>query len=86
MRSIIDLMGTQAFPRLRMGIDRPPGRMDPADYVLQPFDKDQSPLVAGAVEEAVAAIECWLAAGIVAAMGKFNQPARGESPCLEDQE
>jgi PTH1 family peptidyl-tRNA hydrolase len=32
--SIIQQLGTQDFPRLRMGIDHPPGRMDPADYVL----------------------------------------------------
>jgi hypothetical protein len=34
MRSIIERLGTQAFPRLRVGIGRPPGRMDPAAYVL----------------------------------------------------
>jgi PTH1 family peptidyl-tRNA hydrolase len=75
MRSIIDTLGTQAFPRLRVGIDRPPGQMDPADYVLHPFGNDQKPFVAGAVERAVAAVELWLAEGIVAAMDKFNRPA-----------
>ena len=35
--SIISLLGTQDFARLRMGIGRPPGRMDAAAYVLQPF-------------------------------------------------
>ena len=34
------------FPRLRVGIDRPPGRMDPADYVLLPFDGEQRPIAA----------------------------------------
>jgi PTH1 family peptidyl-tRNA hydrolase len=73
MRSIIDVLGTQAFPRLRVGIDRPPGRMDPADYVLQPFDKEQQPLAAEALALAVEAVECWLAEGIVAAMDRFNR-------------
>lgn len=78
MRSIIDLLGTQAFPRLRVGIDRPRGRKDPAEYVLQPFDEDQQALVAGAVARAVAAIECWLAEGILAAMDRFNRPPAEE--------
>ena len=72
IRSIIDSLGTQAFPRLRVGIDRPPGRMDPVDYVLQPFDRDQKPLVAEALARAVAAVECWLTEGIIAAMDQFN--------------
>jgi peptidyl-tRNA hydrolase, PTH1 family len=74
MGSIIELLSTQSFPRLRVGIDRPPGHMDPADYVLQPFDVGQKPLLVEAKKRAVAAIECWLAEGIVAAMEQFNQP------------
>jgi peptidyl-tRNA hydrolase, PTH1 family len=74
MRSIIESLGTQSFPRLRVGIDRPPGRMDPADYVLRPFDDEQKALLAGVVERAVAAVELWLAVGIVAAMDEFNRP------------
>jgi PTH1 family peptidyl-tRNA hydrolase len=78
MRSIIDALGSQAFPRLRVGISRPPGRMDPADFVLEPFDKAEGPIVAQAVDEAVAAIECWLQAGIVAAMDRTNRPLAAE--------
>lgn len=72
MQSIIDSLGTQSFPRLRVGIDRPPGSMDPADYVLQPFDEPERPLLVEAIRWAVAAIECWLTEGIVAAMDRFN--------------
>ena len=78
IRSIIDTLGTQAFPRLRVGIDRPPGRMDPVDYVLEPFDRDQKPLLAEAVARAAAAVECWLAEGIIAAMDRFNAPATSD--------
>jgi PTH1 family peptidyl-tRNA hydrolase len=74
MRSIIETLGTQAFPRLRVGIDRPPGHLDPADYVLQPFDAEQGPLLADVLAQAVAAIECWLAEGVAAAMDRFNGP------------
>jgi PTH1 family peptidyl-tRNA hydrolase len=78
IRSIIDVLGTQAFPRLRVGIDRPPGRMDPVDYVLRPFDRDQKPFLAEAVARAAATVECWLAEGIIAAMDRFNGPATSD--------
>lgn len=85
MRSIIETLGTQAFPRLRVGIDRPPGRMDPAEYVLQPFAKEEEARITQAVERAVEAIECWLADGIKAAMDQFNQPLTiGESDSEEN--
>ena len=45
-----------------------------ADYVLEPFDEEQEPLVNEVVESTVACIECWLARGVVAAMERFNQP------------
>ncbi len=73
MRSIIDLLGTQSFARLRIGIDRPAGRIDPADYVLQPFAENEEAIAAEVVRQAVAAIECTLTAGIVAAMDRFNR-------------
>jgi PTH1 family peptidyl-tRNA hydrolase len=77
MRSIIDSLGTQAFPRLRVGIDRPPGGMDPAEYVLQPFAEEEIALLSQCLKQAVAAVECWLAEGIVAAMDRFNRPPDG---------
>lgn len=75
MRSIIDLLGTQSFPRLRVGIDRPSDNMDPADYVLRPFDVEQRPFVKEVVAQAVAAIECWLTEGILVAMDRHNRPS-----------
>ena len=80
MRSIIEALGSQGFPRLRLGIDRPPGRMDPADYVLHPFSGEDQEVVAQAVEQAVAAVESWLAEGIVTAMDRYNRP-----PAREDE-
>jgi PTH1 family peptidyl-tRNA hydrolase len=74
MRSIMERLGTQAFPRLRLGIGRPPGRMDPAAYVLQPFGRDEEADMAAARERAVEAIECFLADGMVKAMNQYNAP------------
>jgi PTH1 family peptidyl-tRNA hydrolase len=77
MRSIIDALGTQAFPRLRVGIDRPPTGVDPTEYVLRPFFREEQVLVAEVVERAAAAVECWLEEGILAAMDRFNRPVPG---------
>lgn len=72
LQSIIDALGTDAFPRLRLGIGRPPGQMDPADYVLQPFSRDEEAEMSGVRERAADAVEVWLALGIEAAMNQFN--------------
>ncbi|MFW6115725.1 MAG: aminoacyl-tRNA hydrolase [Chloroflexota bacterium] len=75
MRSIINQLGRQDFPRLRIGIGRPPGRMDPADYVLQDFSADEEELVEEALEQAAGAIEAWLVEGIDEAMTRYNRGA-----------
>ncbi len=72
IRSIIDHLGSQDFARAKVGIGRPPGRMDPADYVLQNFSADEemtfTPLRARVVDAAL----CWLFDGIERAMNQFN--------------
>ena len=72
MRSIIERLGSRDFPRLRIGIDRPPGRMDPAAYVLRDFSADESALLEQVLDQAVAAIETWLCEGIETAMSRHN--------------
>jgi PTH1 family peptidyl-tRNA hydrolase len=72
MKSLIERLGTQAFPRVRIGIGRPPGRMDPARYVLKGFDKDQRPLVEQVYDRAARAAETWIEYGIESAMTEFN--------------
>jgi len=72
MKSIIGALGGGDFARLRVGIDRPPGRMDPADYVLQNFSPPQEELMANARELAADACQHWLVHGIVPAMNAFN--------------
>lgn len=72
MRSIIAAFGSDEFPRLRIGIDRPPGRMDPAAYVLQDFSRQQEEVMVQVRDHAVAACEHWLAFGITSAMNVFN--------------
>jgi PTH1 family peptidyl-tRNA hydrolase len=73
VRSIIEQLGSQSFPRLRIGIGRPPGQMDPVDYVLQDFSMEEEPVLEETLERAVAAIEVWLSEGIETAMTRYNQ-------------
>lgn len=60
VQSIIQAIGTQAFPRLRLGIGRPPGRMDPAAYVLQDFGPEERPILEGVMQLAQQRILDWL--------------------------
>jgi len=75
MQSVIRQLGSREFPRLRIGIGRPPGRMDPADYVLQDFSPEEAPLMDDALAQAVAAIETWMDHGIDEAMSRYNRSA-----------
>ena len=72
MRSIIERMGTSEFSRLRIGIGRPPGRMDPADYVLQDFSPDEKVSVEIALRQSEDCITRFLSEGIDAAMTFCN--------------
>ena len=71
MKSVIDKVGRD-FPRIRLGVDRPPGRMDPADYVLSDFREEEWPIVEGMIASAVSAIEMILSDGLDLAMTRYN--------------
>lgn len=72
IRSIIQHLGTKEFARARMGIGRPPGKMDPAAYVLRPFLGDDAITAQIVVDRTASAIESWLKDGLDLAMTKFN--------------
>ncbi|MCC7118794.1 MAG: aminoacyl-tRNA hydrolase [Anaerolineales bacterium] len=72
MASTIEKLGTQEFPRLRLGIGRPPGRMDPKDYVLQDFSKDETKALPEVLDRAADATIEFMLKGLNAAMNKFN--------------
>ena len=77
MKSIIRHLGTD-FPRMRLGIGRPPGRMDPAAYVLQDFGEEEEVVVAELLDQAVRAAETWLRDGLDVAMTRFNGQVQEE--------
>ena len=72
MQSIFEQLGTEAFPRLRIGIGRPPGRMDPADYVLQDFSQEELQMLEVVLGEAVDGIRLFIREGIQAVMTHSN--------------
>ncbi|KAE8764882.1 aminoacyl-tRNA hydrolase [Georgenia thermotolerans] len=57
LRSISAALGTKDYVRLRVGVGRPPGRMDPADYVLRDFSAAERAELGVTLEEAADAVE-----------------------------
>lgn len=74
LQSILDVCGTELVPRLRIGVGRPPERMDAAAYVLTKFRKDELTEVDTSVRSAATGIELWIQEGISAAMNVVNLP------------
>ncbi|MFQ5921683.1 MAG: aminoacyl-tRNA hydrolase [Anaerolineales bacterium] len=73
MRSIINHLGTQEFPRLRIGIGRPPGRRPARDHVLSNFRRRERSILAGVLERAVSCVQHYLEDGIQSAMTECNR-------------
>lgn len=73
MRSIIYLSGSDAYPRIKMGVGAKPNpSWDLADWVLSGFKKDEAEKLMSAVDKAHAALELMVNGGIDMAMNKFN--------------
>jgi PTH1 family peptidyl-tRNA hydrolase len=72
LRSIRSAIGTGDFYRVRWGVGRPPGRQDPADYVLSDFPKSLSEDVAVEVGRAADAVECLVVYGLDETQQKYN--------------
>jgi peptidyl-tRNA hydrolase, PTH1 family len=73
LKSIAAALGTDQFVRIRLGIGRPPGRMDPADFVLSPFKPKEQPEIDLAVAEAADAALAVIDQGADAAMNVYNR-------------
>lgn len=73
MKSIIYLMNTDKFPRIRVGIGRQPDYMDLADYVLSRFSDEEIPLMEEAVKKAALAVEEIVKKDVASAMNKYNR-------------
>lgn len=65
-------LGTGDTVRLRIGIGRPPGRQDPADFVLRPFTASEREELPHVLDRCADAIECVIADGVAAAQNRYN--------------
>ena len=72
LKSVIQHLGTQAFPRMRVGVGRGDGDRDLADHVLGRFDASERDTVSAAVLRAADATEMFISEGIERVMNAFN--------------
>jgi peptidyl-tRNA hydrolase, PTH1 family len=72
MASIIQQLGTQEFARLRMGIGRPPGQMNPSAFVLQKFTNAEQEIVNLMMDRALGAVRTFMREGLNTAMNQYN--------------
>lgn len=75
LRSVTQSLGSKDYVRVRCGIGRPPGRQDPADFVLTGFAKKEQPEVELLVVDAVDAVESIVTEGLDAAQLRFHTRA-----------
>lgn len=72
IESISQALGTREYVRLRIGIGRPPGNMDAADYVLENFDRQQMEELPFIMDLGISAVKTWITEGIEQAMNVYN--------------
>ncbi|MBO0611264.1 aminoacyl-tRNA hydrolase [Myceligenerans salitolerans] len=75
LRDITKALGTREYHRVRVGVGRPPGRMDTADYVLRDFTGTERKELPIFVDDAADAVELLITEGLLAAQGRFH-PAK----------
>ncbi len=72
LRSVIDALGSGGFPRVRIGVGRPPEGVDPAEFLLSRFAASERQVVDTALDRAAEAVELAVVNGLEAAMTHYN--------------
>ena len=73
LRSTSTSLGSKEYARVRFGIGRPPGRQDPADYVLREFTSGERKELAFLLDRAADAVEALVAGGLESAQNTYNE-------------
>jgi peptidyl-tRNA hydrolase, PTH1 family len=73
LKSVEAVLGTTDYPRLRIGVGRPPEGTDLVDWVLSPMSPEDEDSVLPLLEELVEGVRAWLDHGIREAMNRFNR-------------
>lgn len=74
LRSISQSIGTRDYYRVRVGIGRPPGRMDPADFVLRDFSPTERKELPFLLDDAADGVETLVLDGLLTAQQRFHAP------------
>lgn len=72
LKSITKSLGSREYLRVRFGIGRPPGRQDPADFVLKPFSSTEARELALNVDRAADAVEALLTGSLETAQNRYH--------------
>lgn len=79
LKDIERALGTDQYPRLRIGVDPPPPRVPQRDWVLGRFSPEQRQQVNPAIARACGAIAVWIDKGVTLAMTQFNAEEKEKS-------
>jgi len=80
LRSVTAALGSRDYLRVRVGIGRPPGRMDPADFVLHDFSAAERKVLPDVLERCADAVEVLLQRGLATAQNEFHGAAESAQP------
>ena len=72
LESVIQWLGTDEFPRLKLGVGPCPPDVDARHFVLDAFRQDEQDLLGRMVEQAALAVLCWQSEGVETAMNRYN--------------
>ncbi len=85
LRSVLESLGTQAVPRLRVGVGRGEERRDLADHVLSRFDSDEQEVASTMIGTAADAVDVFVELGIANVMNRFNADPGPIEPGQENE-
>ncbi|MBU0731048.1 MAG: aminoacyl-tRNA hydrolase [Proteobacteria bacterium] len=80
IRSIINLLGTKEFLRIRVGVGRPDAVMRSSDFVLSKFNDDEMPIIQEQVKKIEEIVDMLMNEGVLKTMNFYHDPIRKENP------